>query len=430
MGPNRRRAISTHAARLALCGFRRRDVFEVKKGGADIPDGTFQYHAPDGRLESRPNPVTGGTGKPALQLRDMTASEFAKLAKCLMRHPAAPFSEHGVRAEVEKICAEHRLDFKRDEFGNVIVRLQTDRKIRPFVLAAHLDHPGFEIVRQLSSKSWLARFLGGVPDNYFRRGTPVRLMPGGMAGKLGRRPGKEKEFELHTREPLKERPQFAVWDLEDFAVRKGRIHGRACDDLIGVASILATLIELKRSRARVNVVGVIARAEEIGFLGAMAVAANKELPKNSLVVSLETSRELPGVKMEQGVILRVGDRTSIFDSGAMRFLGEVAAGLKLQNKKFQFQRALMSGGTCEATAYQELDFQTAAVCVALGNYHNCGERNRIRAEFVSVADALSMVELLAAAAKEMPRYSQLIGKLPKRLRAMVRDAEPRLKKTA
>ncbi|HEY2084336.1 MAG TPA: M20/M25/M40 family metallo-hydrolase [Verrucomicrobiae bacterium] len=360
----------------------------------------------------------------------MTASEFAKLADRLMRHPAAPFFEHAVRAEVEKICAEHRLDFKRDKFGNVIVRLQTDRKIRPFVLAAHLDHPGFEIVRQLSSKSWLARFLGGVLDSYFRRGTPVRLMPGGIAAELGRRPGKEKEFELRTREPLKEPPQFAVWDLEDFAVRNGRIHGRACDDLIGVASILATLIEIKRRRARVNVIGVIARAEEIGFLGAMAVAANKGLPKNSLVVSLETSRELPRVKMEQGVILRVGDRTSVFDSEAMRFLGEVAAGLKLQNKKFQFQRALMSGGTCEATAYQEFGFQTAAVCVALGNYHNCGERNRIRAEFVSVADALGMVSLLAAAAKEMPRYSQLIGKLPQRLKAMVREAEPRLKKTA
>ena len=213
-------------------------------------------------------------------------------------------------------------------------------------------------------------------------------------------------------------------------MRNGRIHGRACDDLIGVASILATIIELKRRRARVHVIGVIARAEEIGFLGAMAVAASKVLPKNALIVSLETSRELPGVKMEQGVILRVGDRTSIFDSGAMRFLSEVAAGLTAQNKKFQSQRALMSGGTCEATAYQEFGYQTAAVCVALGNYHNCGERNRIAAEFVNMSDALSMVELLTSAAEQMPQYAELIGKLPKRLNAMLRETKPRLRKTA
>ncbi len=347
-----------------------------------------------------------------------------------MRHPAAPFHEHAVRGEVEKICAEERLDFERDEFGNVIVRLRTAPKTRPMVLAAHLDHPGFEIVKALSPTKWLARFLGGVSDEYFRKGVSLRLMPGTTAAKLGRRVGEAKEFELHAIRALKEAPKFAVWELEDFAVRKGRIHGRACDDLIGVASILATLIELKRRRARVHVIGVIARAEEIGFLGAMGVAAGKRLPKSALVISLETSRELPGVKMEQGVILRVGDRTSIFSSKGMRFLAEVAVGLKAHNKKFQFQRALMSGGTCEATAYQEFGFETAAVCVALGNYHNCGEKNKIAAEFVSVADALSMVELLATAAVRMPEGAELIGKLPQRLKVMLREAQPKLRKTA
>lgn len=352
------------------------------------------------------------------------------LAGRLMRYPAAPFHEHTVRGEVEKICAEHGLNFVRDEFGNDIVRLQRASKTRPIVLAAHLDHPGFEIVRSLSPKRWLARFLGGVPDSYFRKGTPVRLMPGSTQARLGKRPGKAKEFELYTSQTPETAPQFAVWELEDFVIRKELIHGRACDDLVGVASILATLIELKRRRARVNVIGIIARAEEIGFLGAMAAAASKRLAKNSLVISLETSRELPGVKMERGVILRVGDRTSIFNSDAMRFLGEVAAGLKARNKKFEFQRGLMSGGTCEATAYQEFGFPTAAVCVALGNYHNCAEKNRIAAEFVSLADALNMVNLLVAAAKQMPQYSKLIGKLPKRLRSMLRQAEPKLRRTA
>jgi hypothetical protein len=197
----------------------------------------------------------------------MTTSEFSKIAGRLMRHPAAPFHEHAVRGEVESFCKEHGLEFKRDKFGNVIVRLRTAAKVRPFVLAAHMDHPGFEIVRQLSAKCWLARFLGGVPDDYFRPGVPVRLMPGGIAAKVGRRPGKAKEFELHMKQAAKGPAEFAVWELEDFAVKDGRIHGRACDDLIGVASILATLIELKRSRARVNVIGVIARAEEIGFFG-------------------------------------------------------------------------------------------------------------------------------------------------------------------
>ena len=37
------------------------------------------------------------------------------------------------------------------------------------------------------------------------------------------------------------------------------------------------------------------------------------------------------------------------------------------------QRCLMSGGTCEATAYQLYGYETGGLCIALGNYHNRGE---------------------------------------------------------
>src|SRR5262249_16719244 len=158
----------------------------------------------------------------------------------------------------------------------------------------------------------------------------------------------------------------------------------------------------KRSKARTHVVGLISRAEEVGFHGALALAAAGEIPPKSLVISLETSRELPGVGMGEGVILRVGDRTSIFDSEAMRFLREVAEDLTRSKRGFKYQRALMSGGTCEATAYQYLGYQTGGVCVALGNYHNCGEQNHISAEYVSIADVCGMTDLLVAVGRRMP----------------------------
>jgi putative aminopeptidase FrvX len=356
----------------------------------------------------------------------MLPAEFCALAARLMRHPAAPYQEDAVRGEVERICAEHGIRARRDRAGNLIVHLQTDAKVRPIALAAHLDHPGFEIVRPLSRTRWLARFLGGVPDAYFRPGVLLRLLPEARAARLGkRRP--DRFFEINTASPPVTGPRFAVWELDDFAIRRNHIHGRACDDLIGVASILATLIDLKRARARTNVIGVISRAEEVGFQGALMAATSRALPKNALVISLETSRELPGVKMGGGVILRVGDRASIFDSAATRYLSEVGAALRKRRPDFQVQRALMSGGTCEATAYQEFGFQTAAVCVALGNYHNCGPRNRIAAEYVSVSDACGMVDLLVAASRQMKQYPRLVAKLPARLNKLLREARAALK---
>jgi endoglucanase len=255
-------------------------------------------------------------------------------------------------------------------------------------------------------------------------------MPGQVPARLDRRVSRERYFEVQAEKSVRTRPEYAVWELEDFAVRRGRIYGRACDDLVGVAAVLGTLIELKRSRARVNAIGLITRAEEIGFLGALAAARRGEIPRNSLVISLETSRELPGVRMGSGVIIRVGDRTSIFNSGATRFLGEVAERLRKQEPGFSFQRGLMSGGTCEGTAYQEFGFQTTAVCVALGNYHNCGAGNRIRAEYVDLGDACGMVKLLAATTRQMDKYEAWTELLPKRLLKLWRGSHKRLRRTS
>jgi len=343
-------------------------------------------------------------------------------AERLMRCAAAPYFEEEARAVAESICLEQGLDCARDNYGNLLVSYRKGGKARPLALAAHLDHPGFEVVKQLSPRRWLAKFRGGVGDDYFRAGVPLRLMPQQVKATLGKRVGKEKVFEVEATKAVEGQPEFVVWEMEEFAIRKGIIHGRACDDLIGCAATLAAMVQLKQQRAAVHVIGILARAEEVGFHGALMVAEQKLIPADALVVSLETSRELPPVEMGQGVILRVGDRSSIFDSDATRFLSEVAGELGETDKKFLSQRALMSGGTCEGTAYQEYGYQTAALCVALGNYHNCGSSDRIKAEYVSVADAEGMVKLLVASAKRMKDFERLAGKLPVRLKALANEA--------
>ena len=359
---------------------------------------------------------------------DFMKSLLLEFAGRLMNCPAAPYFESSVRAEVETICREEGLDCKRDAYGNLLVSYRKGGKARFLTLAAHMDHPGFEVVKRLAPKRLLANFRGGVGDAYFKAGVPLLLLPQGTKAKLGKRVGKARQFEVLSAKPFADKPEYAVWDLEGFAVRKGLIHGRACDDLIGCAAILATLAQLKRQKAKVNVQGILARAEEVGFHGALMVAEQRLIPENALVISLETSREMTPVKMGQGVVIRVGDRSSIFDSQATRFLCEIGAELVKQDKSYRFQRALMSWGTCEGTAYQEYGYQTAALCVALGKYHNCGAGDRIKAEHVSVADAEGMVSLLVTAAKRMKDFDTLAGKLPKRLKALTKEAYSEFKR--
>ena len=77
------------------------------------------------------------------------------------------------------------------------------------------------------------------------------------------------------------------------------------------------------------------------------------------------------------------------------------------------ERALMQGGTCEATAYALYGYRAAALCVALGNYHNCGPRDTIAPEFVSLSDAVGMADLCVAAART--RASDPLKALRRRL---------------
>src|ERR1051325_2695225 len=80
----------------------------------------------------------------------MNPRAFCRLAARLMRHPAPPYHEHAVSAEVESICRENELSCEKDAFGNLLVRSSKNpgrgSKLRPIVFAAHMDHPGFEVL--------------------------------------------------------------------------------------------------------------------------------------------------------------------------------------------------------------------------------------------------------------------------------------------
>src|SRR5439155_12123216 len=128
---------------------------------------------------------------------------------------------------------------------------------------------------------------------------------------------------------------------------------------------------LHRSPTNTPVAVFLTRAEEEGFIGAVAAVLKPALlRKSDRIVAIECSAMQPYAPQGHGVIIRVGDKTSIFNSGLTYFLTQQAAALQKKSRSFKYQRALMPGGTCEATVYDAYGYTAAAVCVALGNYHN------------------------------------------------------------
>ena len=177
-------------------------------------------------------------------------------------------------------------------------------------------------------------------------------------GLAQRRVGLELEAPIGAAPPLP-----VVFDLPDFELEGGVITMRALDDLAGCASIIAALERVVRSQESANVYAVFTRAEEAGLYGARLVAESGVLPEETLVVSVESSSVILGVAQGAGPIIRTGDRASTFDDEAEQALVSAAEALGKVEGGLRVQRQLMTGGTCEATAFGAVRVQGDGACV-------------------------------------------------------------------
>jgi hypothetical protein len=78
---------------------------------------------------------------------------------------------------------------------------------------------------------------------------------------------------------------------------------------------------------------------------------------------------------------------------------------------------LMPGGTCEATAFQLYGFRSAALCIALGNYHNCTPDGQIDSEFIDLGDLEGLIALCIAIGMATETTESARETLRKRLEA-------------
>jgi endoglucanase len=318
------------------------------------------------------------------------------LAEGLLSNPTAPFIEDLPAQHVRAFADERGLVHETDAAGNVVVKFGTGT---PLVLVAHLDHPGFHVVAgsvrgrpgELAFKGGLlaANARPGSPLHYFRRGDRDPIGEGELLTAT------EENGRLTGATATNVAGDFAMWGFPGWSIEDGKITARVCDDLVGCTAILSVLDEIARSRPSTCVWGLFTRAEEEGFLGALESIRLGTVPKDADVLSLECSKALPSAPQGGGVIVRVGDRMSIFDPSLTAALEAAAASVD----GLQSQRRLMDGGACEATAFCAAGYRASGVAVPLGGYHNASDGEPgIVPETVTTEDYLSEVRLLTALA--------------------------------
>ena len=356
------------------------------------------------------------------------------LLRDLCSVPTAPFAEGRVVAFVERFVKAHRgLALQRDRFGNLLISLANRSRMPRWVFTAHMDHPGLIAGDMTGPRTLSARFHGGVRSE-FVRGAKVRFFEGDreVAGVIDEVVDSDRGYPVMVTVSVK--TPVAKNSIGMFDVGGGRLRGkrlfqsRVCDDLAGAAAALAMLRQLARKPPATPVAVLLTRAEEVGFIGAIAAARRPQLlRKTDRLIAIEGSAAQTYAPQGAGCIVRIGDRTSVFNSAISYFITAQAETLAKADKSFKYQRALMPGGTCEATVYDVYGFLAGSICVPLGNYHNMDRTTgKIAAEFIDVNDWTSMVKLFVAIARNGHAFEPGHAELKKKLLARFEEFEPLL----
>lgn len=415
----------------------------------------MQNARPDASQPAPTPPATFSPDHPASWISGDTRQTHLAWLLELTATPSAAGKEHRVEAWIERwVKARNDLTLSRDPVGNITVALADEptpapdappHDRAPLYVTAHMDHPAFVIEQAHGEGRFEASFRGGVMDEYFTN-APVALHSSSGSVVRGRVTSKVQAsigpFKHWTIEALPDQPwrdiavgDVGVWDVGPAELVGDIVHTLACDDLSAASAAIAAFDVIREMDKAARAEGrravsrpvrlLFTRAEEVGFIGAIAAIREKTVPMDARVILLENSRSFPDSPIGGGPIVRVGDRISIFNPRLTDAVGKRAEELaggpavplstqKATTRAWKWQRKLMAGGACEASVFCAAGYEAMCVCLALGNYHNMGELSAVQAgefkgtppiqrEFISKSDFEGLVDLLVACAIRLPQ---------------------------
>jgi putative aminopeptidase FrvX len=351
--------------------------------------------------------------------------------------PTAPYREQHVMRFLLGVLTEGKVPHFWDRTGNLVLGAKNSKqylqKIRAAkaseplrLFIAHTDHPGFHLEKQLSPGKFEVKFFGGTPTAH---GDGAKVWVADDSGLLGHGELSNVTLASHGRAfdratltpafglelPKKANAVFGGFSFRAPVWEEGTLaYTKAADDLVGCYAIVSTALSIygdkKRTSERARFAAILTRAEEVGFIGAIGhfedfyakgAGAKAGASGSVLAVSLETSRQLPPqAEIGKGPIVRLGDRATVFASGPTR----VFSALAQEVLPGAYQRRIMDGGSCEATAATAYGLPAIGISVPLGNYHNqsleggpdARPANGPAPEFVDLRDVAGLLKLCDA----------------------------------
>jgi len=284
-----------------------------------------------------------------------------------------PGDEYEVADLFEELIAEHVDSVRQDDLGNVIATSEgADSDAPEIMLAAHTDELSF-LVTDITDDGRLrfsylgAHYTGNLPGQRVRVGPDEVLgiigpksrhrmsddesdsLPDDLSIDIGATSAEEVR-NLNIREG-----DYATWDRDVAELTNNRITGRALDDRIGLAVLLAVARE-ENSDATVQYVATV--QEEPGLRGAQMTAHDVD-PDIAIAVDIFPG-DHPGEEDEFAAPLDDGPVVEIADGVSDELLTGVLVNQQTQawlreageRRDIDLQWMLFLGGTTDATQFQ------------------------------------------------------------------------------
>jgi putative aminopeptidase FrvX len=363
------------------------------------------------------------------------------LLLALAAAPTAPFREHRVVSLVRRTCERHPVPFYQDPDGNLILGVTSGAALsraiyaeerRPLlVFSAHMDHPGFHGLRWRRHSSGQGAelevlWMGGAPRGAVE-GAPVWIADTGLewtgSGRMlnvrrgpassgGRLLGGIVSLDGDAL-PARTSPHRLYGGFRFRApcwLTPRRLYGRSLDDLAGVYALLDLARAYLAAPAALDqppsFIVLLTRAEEVAFvgmLGHLERARYHRARRPVRLINVEATRSTRGARAGRGVVVRLGDRATVFDPATVATVSAIADSA-LDGRS---QQALTGATTCEASVALSCGLPSAGLAIAVGNHHN--ERSRdlgVAPEYVDLGDLADLGRLCRALVAPGCRWDQ------------------------
>lgn len=347
----------------------------------------------------------------------ITFNKIEPIVEDILSTPTSSFREHLVIEKILNYLKKFSLNIQMTKYKNIIAKWGMKRNKSALYFISHMDHPGFLVIENNQDKTIL-KVMGGVPfyAKNFKEIAEIDISTGAKYIHKVRKVIKNKNGVFTEIKPSKKidgRNIFTL-NLRNYYRKDNTIYARAIDDLGGCAAQMCAIYYLSKHRQKLdaNVHFVFTRAEEVGFIGLISLIKNKELPKEGFYISCETSKCISSVQFGKGVVLRLGDKAGIFES---RFTNSLLSYFqtKISLEKYPIQKALLDGGTCEATPLVINNYKVSGLACPLGNYHNFSTEDKlIKEEFIDINDFISYINTIIEISLN---FSKIIGSYNKSL---------------